>query len=533
MGSQGRQQSRAGERRRRRRAKVRAGAVGLLVGLAGVVWFAAPATAAADGCEAGVESDFNGDGRSDTVIGDPWATISGNAQAGRINVLYGDADGLIGEGSRDVLWQGEENVGGVAEAGDRFGFSLSVADINCDQYTDLVVGSPWEDINGQADSGYVQVLWGGAAGLAIDEASTQYTQTNFGRTIVAGDQFGYAVDAMEDVGQGGTGAPDAYALAIGAPGADVSGRNDAGWVGFRVACDGGNIYSEVTQDTPGIPGAAEVGDRFGAAISLNYLRGSAETVDAVIGVPNEDVGTLADAGAISVVTDVYCDEFDGGMDYDQNSAGVPGSAEAGDVFGRTLDTVRVGNTSRLAVGVPGEDLGSASNAGMVQLFSSNRTTVTIGTGLSQDTAGVGGVAESGDGFGNRLAFAAPGLGDTATRLGVGVPNEDGAGADSGWIQVFPMNDLDGETTYSQTTAGVPGVEEAGDKFGNALAFVSGATERAWIIGVADDAYHSNGLVNIIPQGGGAGRYWAPGYGGISGAGASRFGDALGSATGTT
>ena len=47
-------------------------------------------------------------------------------------------------------------------------------------------------------------------------------------------------------------------------------------------------------------------------------------------------------------------------------------AEAGDQFGRSLDTVRVGGTTRLAVGVPGEDVGSDSNAGSVQLFSSTK-----------------------------------------------------------------------------------------------------------------------------------------------------------------
>ncbi len=79
------------------------------------------------------------------------------------------------------------------------------------------------------------------------------------------------MDALEDVGQGGTPAPDAYALAIGAPGYDVGGHNDAGWVGFLAAIDGGNVAISATQDTPGIPGAAEAGDRFGAAISINYL----------------------------------------------------------------------------------------------------------------------------------------------------------------------------------------------------------------------------------------------------------------------
>ena len=126
----------------------------------------------ADGCDAGVRSDFNGDTRTDTVVGDPSATVDGQSEAGRVIVLYGDADGLVGEGSRDSLWQGEEQVGGVPESGDRFGSSLAAADIDCDGYTDLVVGTPYEDINGQSDSGYAQVIWGASTGLGTDEAST-------------------------------------------------------------------------------------------------------------------------------------------------------------------------------------------------------------------------------------------------------------------------------------------------------------------------------------------------------------------------
>ncbi len=54
----------------------------------------------------GLKSDFNGDGLSDTVVADPYATVNGKAQAGRVIVLYGDADGLIGEGARGVIYSG-------------------------------------------------------------------------------------------------------------------------------------------------------------------------------------------------------------------------------------------------------------------------------------------------------------------------------------------------------------------------------------------------------------------------------------------
>ena len=511
---------------------------GLLLAVGLPLIGAPPALAAADGCAAGVASDFNGDGRSDTVVADPYATVDGQARAGRVIVLYGDADGRVGEGARGVVSQNSPGVGGAAEAGDRFGYALAVADLDCDDHTDLVVGSPYEDNGGQADSGFVQIIWGSAPGLGHGDPSRQIAQNSFPNAdITAGDQFGYAVDALEDVGQGGTPAPDAYAVAIGVPGGNIGGHNDAGWVGVLHAFDGGNVETAISQNSTGVPGSAEAGDRFGSAVSINqFLTFDAShpttEIDVVVGSPNEDIGPAADAGTVTVVKDVYFDEFPGSVSFSQDSAGVPGVVEAGDRFGRTLDTVRVGGTTRLAVGIPGEDVGSAGNAGSVQLFSSNNITITPGVGLTQDTAGVAGSAQAGDLFGDRLAFAAPGLGDPATRLVVGVPGKDGTATDSGQIQIFPVTDLDAEVTYSQSSPGVPGGVDAGDRFGSAVAFVSGAGERVVLVGVPNDVDNSTGMVNVLPLGGGTPRFWKPGTNGLPG-GANRFGDALGSVHGGT
>ena len=508
----------------------------LMAVLVGPLTLIPPAYAAADGCSPGMKSDFNGDSRSDTVVADPYATVNGQAEAGRVLVLYGDADGLVGEGAKGVVTQGAGVVGGIAETGDRFGSALAVADLDCDGFTDLVVGTPLEDINGQANSGYVQIIWGSVAGLGSGQNSRQLTQNDFPNAdITAGDQFGFALDALEDVGQGGTPAPDAFALAIGVPGGNIGGLNDSGWVGMLHALDGGNVATGISQNSTGVPGSAEAGDRFGAAVSINQLLGGSgsSVIDLVVGVPNEDVGSIADAGAISVIKDVYDEEFPGSQDFHQDSPGVPGSAETGDQFGRSLDTVRVGGTARLAVGVPGEDVGSDSNAGAVQLFTSNNVTITPGANLTQDTAGVGGAAEPGDLFGDQLAFAAPGLGDVTTRLAVSVPAEDGTATNQGLVQVFPVTDLDAETSYTQDSPGVAGAIEAGDQFGRTLAFVGGATERAWIIGVPDDVGNSVGMVNVIPLGGGAPRAWIPGSGGVPTGGASRFGGTVASVHGGT
>ena len=101
------------------------------------------------------------------------------------------------------------------------------------------------------------------------------------------------------------------------------------------------------------------------------------------------------------------------------------------------------------------------------------------------------------------------------------------------MQVFPVANLGGESTYAQNSPGVPGGVDAGDHFGSTLAFVAGAAERALIIGVPDDVDNSHGMVNVIPLGGGTPRFWAPGVGGVPAGGASRFGGALASVNGGT
>lgn len=488
-----------------------------------------PTHAAADGCEPGISSDFNGDGRTDAVVGDPTATVSGLVGAGRIVVLYGDADGRVGEGSRAVLYQGLTDVGGVVESGDNFGAALATADVDCDEYTDVVVGAPNEDINGQADSGYVHVIYGGPGGLASAKSARILTQLNFSRTITAGDHFGYAVDALEDVGQGGTPNPDAYAIAVGVPGGDVDGKNDAGWAGFLVATDGGNVSMSADQDTPGVPGGAEAGDAFGTTVSLNQLVGGAGEllVDAAVGAPREDVGASADAGGVTILRDLY-DEVTGGTSITQDSPGVPGAAETGDRFGQTVDTVRVGGTTRLAVGAPREDVGSGTDAGAVQFFSSNGTTLSTGVSLTQNTAGVSGAAEDGDFFGSALAWSAP-VSGTVSRLGVGAPGEDTTANNAGTVQVFPSNNLGAETTWTQASASVPGAVEAADGFGATVSAVNGPTERVLLVGVPDDVTNSTGMVDVLPFGGGTPRAWIPGLGGVPSAGASGFGRALASA----
>jgi Domain of unknown function (DUF1929)/FG-GAP repeat len=468
----------------------------------------------------GASSDFNGDGFSDAVVADPYADPGGVSDAGQITVMYGNG-GTIGGGSVNTLVQGSDNVGNTASAGDRFGSTVAAADLDNDGYTDLLVGTPYEDISGQADSGLAQVIWGSSSGLGKGKASTQLTQDSFGRTVTAGDQLGNAIDASNELGA------DLPMVAVGVPGGNVSGQNDAGWVGFLTA--GLNDPRAVDQNSAGIPGAAEAGDRFGEAITLGLIAGTSTRVDAAVGTPGEDLGSgtsaITNGGAFTVINDLYTGVV-AGQAYDQNSSGVPGTPENNDAFGQVLDSVRVGSTTHLAVGIPAEDIGNAADAGSVQLFTSTGTTVTPGVGLTQDTTGVTGTATAGDQFGRRIVLAPPGLSDTKTRLAVSAPYKDSGATDAGQVQIFPLDDLGAEVTHDQGSTGV-GTAAANDHFGEGLGFVAGVAERAILVGVPDDVQYSSGVVSVIPLPSGTPRSWRPGVGGVPTTGADRFGGAVG------
>ena len=469
----------------------------------------------------GKASDFNGDGSSDAVVADPYADPGGVSDAGQITVLYGGS-GIIGGQSADVLVQGSDSVDDDPSAGDRFGTNVAAADLDNDGFTDLLVGTPFEDVGGVADSGMAQVIWGSSDGLGKGRASTELTQSDFGRTAAGGDQLGFSIDASNELGA------DLPMVAVGVPGGDVSGQNDAGWVGFFTA--GLNDPRAIDQNSAGIPGAAEANDRFGEAITLGLLAGTSTRVDAAVGTPGEDLGSgstaISNGGAFTIINDLYTGVV-AAQAYDQSSANVPGTPENNDSFGQVLDSVRAGSTTHLAVGIPSEDIGSAADAGSVQLFTSNGTTLTPGVGLTQDITNVADTAEAGDQFGRRIVLAPPGLSDTKTRLAVSAPMEDGPATDTGLVQIFPLDDLGSETTYDQQPLNIEGEPQAGDRFGDGLGFVAGVSERAILIGVPDDVEFSNGIVHVIPLAGGVPRFWRPGSNGVPSTGSDRFGGAVG------
>lgn len=212
-----------------------------------------------------VVGDFNDDGNDDLAVGVPFdeylgkgTTKKDNRTAGAVNIIYGKGfkDTMIREGGLRILGnerldQATEGISGGPEDGDEFGRVLAVGDFNNDGADDLAVGAPGEAIGDEKNAGMVHVLYGNADATSAGTVTAGFKRPPLNSNLGSQDRV------VED--------------------------------GFH-------------QNTKGITGTAESGDRFGAALAAADLNGDGYD-DLIIGVPGEDLSknTVENAGGVAIL----------------------------------------------------------------------------------------------------------------------------------------------------------------------------------------------------------------------------------------
>ncbi len=304
-------------------------------------------------------------------------------------------------------------LGEEPQVGDRFGAAIAIADIDGDRCGDVVVGAPGVD-----GSGAVYVIYGTRAGLGTGASMRIPFQAS------PGDAFGKAL-AVEAV-RSPTTQTTFGRIWIGAPGRDVSGQENAGAVAYTEVID--RVASTprlYTQNSPGVPGAAEPGDRFGeelAPVQSGELGGGV-----LVGQPSEDLGARTDAGMLTVLPAPGATPAGPGpYAVTQNTPGIPGAVEAGDRFGAAVDAF----LGVAWVGVPYEDVGAVRDAGIVHGLRIGATRVTSLTHLRQgqdNGVTMPGRPEAGDHFGASVRGGQLDFPDgecQQRQVIIGVPGED-------------------------------------------------------------------------------------------------------------
>lgn len=272
--------------------------------------------------------DFNKDGYSDLVIGNPSETVGNLWHAGAVNVIYGSSDGLsatgvaAGNGRFNQLWsQDSTDVEDTAEMQDGFGFAVAAGDFNNDGISDLAIGVPSESLGTLKWAGAVNVIYGSFGGLSvphgglratvplggighIDQIWTQNStdilddsekDDNFGWALGTGDfnKDGYSDLAIGTVYETLGSAERAGAVNV------IYGSSD-GVSAVRLALGDGRYNQIWTQDSPNIEDVAETNDYFGSPLSIGDFNKDGVS-DLAIAVHGESLRTVIQAGGVNVI----------------------------------------------------------------------------------------------------------------------------------------------------------------------------------------------------------------------------------------
>ncbi len=258
--------------------------------------------------------------------------------------------------------------------------------------------------------------------------------------------------------------------------------------------------------------------------------------DLAIGAPGEDVGSHSNAGAVNVLYGSPSGlTATGNQVWTQDSPGVVRSATTNAAFGASLVSADFNGDgfTDLAVGVPFESLGSATDAGGVEvLYGSASGLSSAGDQFwSQNSAGVAGSSDKGDEFGSSLAvgdFDGSGTPD----LAIGVPHESSkglprAGAVTVLLSSFPTGlTASGDQQIKGTVAhgdfgsalaagqfnGSGRVDLAVGASGRAAPGHAGAGRTFWLSGTSNGLRHLVKLKAIAPTTGAhCGASMAAGY----------------------
>ncbi|MFC9914761.1 FG-GAP and VCBS repeat-containing protein [Streptomyces sp. NPDC127197] len=447
-------------------------------------------TTPASAAPSGLQGDFNGDGYRDVAIAAPAAAVSGKAWAGQVAVVYGTASGPD-PAKRTVISQNTAGIPGTAEKDDQFGDQVAAADLNRDGYCDLIVGAQYEKAGEQEHAGTVVVVWGSASGLSggttVKNPQPLYG-SYFGLSIAAADFTGdgkpdLAISAQSDSGtspyrirlirgpftkSGTTGAVSSYAPGIDRPlltAGRVSGDTKADLVvtGLKPTGDQPLATAAYYRGTSsGLSKAASLRTASTAAIGDLDKDGYG---DIVLGNP-ADPDTEPSASTGGKIHVIYGTGSGPSstrrVSLTQNTAGVPDSSAYGDEFGRAL---AIGDFDKngygdLAVGAPGD-----ADPGSITLLkgSSSGLTTTGAVRLTQDSSGVPGTNEWGDGFGATLLASDVNRDGRADLTAIGVGENSPAGA--AWF--LPKAAATGSFTFSPTKLGLSTAQ--GGAFGVDLA----------------------------------------------------------------
>jgi hypothetical protein len=362
------------------------------------------------------------------------------------------------------------NFYGNLDVADQFGYAVAnIGDLESDGVTDLAVGAPYDDDNGE-DRGAVWILFMDTSGEVDIHQKISDTEGGFTGELDDDDQFGRAIAPLGDLNNDGF-----LDIAVSAPLDDDGGTNKgAVWILFLNG--DGTVLSQqkISDDTGGFNGALDENDEFGHALAnIGDLNNDGVT-DLAVGVPNDDDGGT-DRGAVWILFMNYDGTVLSSQKISSNEGGLSNDPADEDYFGSAV--TEVGDLDGdgvidLAIGVTGNDDGGTDRGAVWILFLNNDGTVDSMKRISQERASFNGELADSDQFGNALANMGDINNDGTDDLAVGAKLSDDGGNEQGAVWVLFL-EIDGEvissSKISDSEGNFDGALNSGDQFGGSIA----------------------------------------------------------------
>jgi hypothetical protein len=443
-----------------------------------------------------VVSDYDGDGLSDAAASAPGREVVGTQNVGIVAVAHTTTQTAM------ALAPGQNGLVGTPTLNQAFGSALAPGDYNGDGYDDLAIGAPGDGVGDVAARGSVTVVYGSATGL--NPASSVYVyaatpgipgeptpDTRFGSALAAGD---FNNDGNDD-------------LAIGAIGVNVLNHPNAGTVtvirGTPSGITGAGAV-RLQQGLGGVPGGPENGDRFGETLAAGDVNGD-QFVDLLVAAPGEAIApsTSTDDGYIALLRGSAQGITGGG------SQSVNGTSGSHELLGASLATGDVNGDgfADVVAGAPQFGTGASNSTGRVVVLRGAATGMSTArsTSFRMGTGGVPGPAAPNLEFGRDVSLGDV-TGDGRDELLASAPGRAGGGANQVGALVVLKGSASGTTAVgaqlvTQDSAGVSGVAETGDRFGNAIARDANNDGRAEVVvaapGETVNGLHAAGVVTAL------------------------------------
>ncbi|MFT5463507.1 MAG: PKD repeat protein [Planctomycetota bacterium] len=369
-------------------------------------------------------------------------------------------------------------LGMLIDAGDVFGNSYLVGDVNGDGLDDVAIGAGGSD-DGVVGAGAIWLMTLDTAGIVASASKISSTFGGFGGLLDTGDAFGSSVSSVGDID--GDGVMD---IAVGARG-DTDGAAASTWRGavwiLRMNVDRTvKAWSKINESNGGFTGVFDDYEYFGSGLaSLGDLNGDG-ICDVAVGARSNSPGQAGDGNGGSVWI-LFLDATGGVISHTEISNGMggfQGTLDNGDQFGNAVSNIGDfdgDGVVDIAVGVKRDDdggVGGSDDYGAVYVLLLNTDgTVKAEQKISLTQGNFQGSVTLAGFFGTTVTSVGDLDGDGVTDLAVGAKGDSDGSPRSGSTFLLFMNADSTVRTHakiSETAGGFREDLDTGDFFGSGL-----------------------------------------------------------------